>query len=143
MRSEMNFWVPYCVHKNPLDVTQDISMLNNERKFDIIIADITAQVMINNLKNDGIGIVNTTIKDLKETLKSFEDFSIVMPYLYFEDEKLLCSIFVSNKYHPTADLISQKSDFVENVEYYSTEIHRASFVLPSKMERELRGYTKN
>ena len=39
-------------------------------------------------------------------------------------------LFASRRFHPTADLLLQKADMLEPLEYYSVDIHHAAFALP-------------
>ncbi|RXI26472.1 class I SAM-dependent methyltransferase [Aliarcobacter trophiarum] len=78
---------------------------------------------------------NRLIDDLKLV---GEKFWIAMPYKFGHQ----ASIIASKKYHPTADLNLQRADFIDNLEYYSSEIHTASFVFPAKQHRDLTGIAK-
>ncbi|MEO1941873.1 MAG: hypothetical protein ABGW77_03160 [Campylobacterales bacterium] len=80
------------------------------------------------------GIYIAPIDSFLET-RLFEEFSkhfeIVLPYYYLTENMWAAPLlFASLKYHPTADLIRHRSDFVEDPYYYSTDIHLASFQLP-------------
>ena len=79
-------------------------------------------------------------EDLDEIIKNkliIEQSNDNQMYVDFE------CIFASNKYHPTADLSLQKSDFIEESSYYNSEIHTASFMLHAHAKRELLGVCKN
>lgn len=65
-------------------------------------------------------------------------FWIAMPYKFGHST----SILASKKYHPTADLILQRSDFINDLNYYSSEIHNASFVFPASEHKALTGIAK-
>ncbi len=43
---------------------------------------------------------------------------------------------------PTADLVLQRSDFLDNLNYYTSEIHNASFVYPASEYKALTGIAK-
>jgi spermidine synthase len=77
----------------------------------------------------------------KEILKIFGDFfKIAMPYRFEMYSYPGCNwnfIFGSKKYHPVADMILQKADLLENLKYYNSDIHKASFVLPQYIKKEL------
>jgi len=74
------------------------------------------------------------------SLKNFEDrdlladlsklYWIVMPFYYLDNLVAKPFVFASKKFHPCADLIRHRSDFVENTKYYTTDIHLSSFKLP-------------
>ena len=81
----------------------------------------------------------------KEILKNMgEKFWIAMPYRY----EMLCYhgiwnfIIASKKYHPTADIILQRADLIDGLKYYNSDIHIASFALPTNIDKELRGFAK-
>jgi len=78
---------------------------------------------------------NRLIDDLKLV---GEKFWIAMPYRFGHQ----ASIIASKKYHPTADLNLQRADFLDDLEYYSSEIHIASFVFPAKQHKDLTGIAK-
>jgi hypothetical protein len=42
-----------------------------------------------------------------------------------------------------ADLILDKSDFIEDAEYYNSDIHIASFAIYEKLRKALKGVIKN
>lgn len=75
------------------------------------------------------------ISDLK---LAGEKFWIVMPFKFGKHT----SIIASKKYHPTADLNLQRADLLDDLEYYSAEIHSASFVYPAQQHKELTGIAK-
>ena len=52
------------------------------------------------------------------------------------------SILASRRYHPTADLNLQRADLLDDLNYYSAEIHNASFVFPAAEHRALTGIAK-
>lgn len=60
-------------------------------------------------------------------------FWIAMPFKFGHNT----SIIASKKYHPTADLVLQRSDFLDDLQYYSSEIHNASFVFPAAEHKAL------
>ena len=76
----------------------------------------------------------------KELEKLSQKFNIVMPYKFegYSHAGFAGSmIFSSNKYHPTASMILQKADLLDDLEYYSCDVHVASFTLPVRMRKEL------
>lgn len=161
--AEMAVQVPFCVHtdiQNALFVTHHPSELkeqslkhNIEAKisheitetcfFDLIILDefINDEMIQNSvkaLKNNGIMIARSMDSRIKDDLSKFDEhFRIVMPYHH------LNLIFASNFFHPTADIILQKSDLLDETYYYNTEMHLAEFALPSKMKKYLKNQLKN
>lgn len=74
-------------------------------------------------------------------MKKFAKFNIILPYMYgfgLEYEQQGALLFCSNKYHPTADIILQKSDLLDGLKYYNSEIHLASFTLPTSTKKAIR-----
>lgn len=163
IREELSLFVPLCVSENTNDLlligyddesgrlgklAKNISNVNElaskgsfeSETFDIIVSknsEINLQEAFRILKKDGILSVYTG-KDIAKQLKELGDFyRIVMPFCE------LGVIFASNKYHPTADLILDRSDFIETAEYYNSDIHIATFALYEKTKKMLKGLLKN
>ena len=167
--SEMMVHIPLCTHKLAKDilvVSQENSDLINELdrhkkesnyKF-VELNDLEKIVILPNtkldikivgklfdiLKDDGLIAFSSKVfsrddNRLIDDLKLVgEKFWIAMPYRFGHQ----ASIIASKKYHPTADLNLQKADFLDDLEYYSSEIHIASFVFPAKQHKDLTGIAK-
>ncbi len=96
------------------------------------------------LKDDGLITFSTeSFSSDEEKLKADlslvgEKFWIAMPFKFGHETAILAS----KKYHPTADIILQRSDLLVDLDYYSTEIHHASFVFPAAQYRALTGIAK-
>ena len=97
------------------------------------------------LKPDGICVAQGESYWMeKETQKNilknmYDSFKIIMPYkfeMYSYPGVLWNFIFMSQKYHPTADLILDKSDLLDDLKYYNSDIHRACFALPTNIKKE-------
>lgn len=130
----------------------DVAVLNahNEKDIDVIIlTDVAVDDMLlanveRILKDDGlITFASKSFHRNEDVLKADlrkvgEKFWIAMPFSFGHNT----SIIASKKYHPTADLVLQVSDLLDNVNYYSTEIHHASFVFASHIHRKLTGIAK-
>lgn len=116
------------------DNSMDIVMINSDRFYD---ATFIAQIN-RVLKKDGLLVIKTNDK-LKENMESLSSFDIVMTYAY-EDTR---AILASKKYHPTADLVLQRADLLDDLTYYNAEMHLAAFTLPTYMRKELLGVQKN
>jgi spermidine synthase len=104
------------------------------------------------LKDNGILVtqgksVSMEIDSTKDTMAILgESFKIVMPYRYDMSVSLGINrniIFASNKYHPTADMILNKSDFLDGMKYYNSDLHKASFILPNYAIDYLKDVAKN
>ncbi|WP_417326660.1 spermidine synthase [Halarcobacter sp.] len=130
----------------------DTSILTSkdEKNVDLIIfTDINLDEMLlanieRVLKNDGVISFSTSSfssdeQKLKDDLSLVgQNFWIAMPYKFGHETAILAS----KKYHPTADIILQRSDLLVDLEYYSTEIHHASFVFPAAQYRALTGIAR-
>jgi spermidine synthase len=66
-----------------------------------------------------------------------KNFWICMPYKFGH----FTAILASHKYHPQADIILDRSDFIDG-EYYNSEIHNCSFVMPNYIFKALRNIAK-
>lgn len=130
----------------------DTSILTSkdEKNVDLIIfTDVNLDEMLlanieRVLKNDGVISFSTSSfssdeQKLKDDLSLVgQNFWIAMPYRFGHETAILAS----KKYHPTADIILQRSDLLVDLEYYSTEIHHASFVFPAAQYRALTGIAR-
>ncbi len=130
----------------------DASLLTskNEKDIDIVIlTDVKLDEMLlanieRVLQKDGILSFKTTsyAKDCNELKQDLElvgrNFWIAMPFKFGHSTAILAS----KKYHPTADIVLQRSDLLDDLEYYSTEIHHASFVFPAAQHKALTGIAK-
>lgn len=80
-------------------------------------------------------------ESVKQTLSVLsEKFGVVMPYRYESYSHAGFGgmmIIASRAYHPTADIILQKSDLLDDLKYYSCDVHMASFALSATMRKEL------
>jgi len=65
---------------------------------------------------------------------------IVMPYQLGNCDMALMA---SKEYHPTADIILQRADMLDNLEYYNSDIHPAAFAMGNDVRRAYKGIIKN
>jgi spermidine synthase len=81
-------------------------------------------------------------KDENKTLMSIlgKYAKIVMPYQLGNCEMALMA---SKEYHPTADIILQRADMLDNLEYYNSDIHPAAFAMGNDVRRAYKGIIKN
>jgi len=122
----------------------------NDENFDIVICEMEGNLesvtQLNRiLKTDGQLVINHPHLDaqslnnsLMQTLGYF--FKIIMPYNLGNSETALLA---SKEYHPTADIILQRSDMLDNVYYYNCDIHIASFAMPNYIRRAYLGTIRN
>ncbi|WP_044418949.1 spermidine synthase [Halarcobacter anaerophilus] len=123
--------------KNEKDV--DIVILTDINIDEIVLANIRRV-----LKDDGLITFSTeSFHKNEDKLRADlqlvgQSFWIAMPFRFGHETAILAS----KKYHPTADIILQRSDLLNDLEYYSTEIHTASFVFPAAQHKALTGIAK-
>lgn len=122
----------------------------NEKNIDVIIlTDVKVdELLLANiervLKDDGLISFPTAgfsknEEKLKADLKLVgTNFWIAMPFKFGHST----SILASKKYHPTADLVLQRSDLLDDLQYYSSELHGAVFVFPAAEHKALTGIAK-
>lgn len=112
---------------------------------DTVVSDTAALAHANRiLKEDGVMVLRHPSLDEFEANKSLLEvlgkyYRMVMPYNAGEITLLLCS----NVYHPTADLILQRSDLMEGQQYYNCDVHIASFAMPQYIRKQYLGLLKN
>lgn len=103
------------------------------------------------LKDDGIFVTESVnpfldIELKKEAIGNLSSFfSVTMPFRCDapgSKEGFKYFNFASKKYHPTADIILQKADLIDDLTYYGAEVHIASFTLAKGVEKELTGIMK-
>ncbi len=167
--SEMLVHIPMCTHKEPnkvLAVSADDAIkkelakydaevvysdsFNVEGTFDVVLfngTELDDIMMANVMRNlDGAsGVFASKIVSFDENSELMKNdlgtvaknFWIAMPYK--SDAGMM--ILASKKYHPQADIILDRSDFIE-ASYYNTELHNASFVMPTYIQKPLTGIAK-
>lgn len=80
----------------------------------------------------------------EEFLRGFSDFRILMPFIAPLSLSLKdCYMFASKKYHPTADIMLQRADMLDDLEYYCANLHLSAFVIPKSIKNKLYGIVKN
>lgn len=129
-----------------IDVVRDLS----DKNFDVVICemqdDAAVLAHINRiLKDDGqLVIKHDSLDDIQsnkivmQVLGNY--FKIIMPYNLGNGETALLA---SKEYHPTADIILQRADMLDNVNYYNCDIHIAAFAMPNYIRKEYLGIIKN
>lgn len=123
--------------KNEKDI--DVIILTDVEIDELLLANIERV-----LKDDGlITFATESFSKNEEKLKADltlvgEKFWIAMPFRFGHQT----SILASKRYHPTADVVLQRSDLLDDLQYYSTEIHSAVFVFPKAEHVALTGIAK-
>ncbi len=144
---------------NGMDFISD----SEDKSYDIIIVDVpyssnsqykelfepTFYAQVNRvLKDDGLlitqgGSYREDIDEHRELLKDAgSNFWINMPYNYEFMNRVNNFILASKKYHPTADIILQRADLIDDLHYYSSDIQRSSFIMPTYINKILLGIAK-
>ncbi len=114
------------------------------KNFDLVVicdmSGVDLDMVFGTLTDKGILLIDTkmryyeNIDEIKNLLEiSSNPFIIGMPYTFEGNVALFCS----KKYHPTADIILQKSDLLEGLEYYNCDVHLASFALPTGIKKSI------
>jgi len=137
-----------------------------DQSYDIVLVDATDPGSISNelfeatfyaqvnrvLKQDGLVAVQggsywMDLEGHKRILETVgHPFWIAMPYryeMYSYPGTNWNFILASKKYHPTADIVLQRADLLEGVQYYTSDIQRASFTVPRNIKKALLGIAKN
>ncbi len=126
--------------RNTEDKSADVVLL------DALTADAAVLAHINRtLKEDGLVVMQHPNLDeveantaLMQILGNY--FKIIMPY-HLEDGTTL--LLCSKEYHPTADIILQRSDLLEGHQYYNCDVHTAAFAMPQYIRKNYLGTIRN
>lgn len=126
--------------RNTQDKSTDVILV------DALTADPAVLAHINRtLKEDGLVVMQHPNLDeveantaLMQMLGNY--FKIIMPY-HLEDGTTL--LLCSKEYHPTADIILQRSDLLEGHQYYNCDVHNAAFAMPQYVRKNYLGIIRN
>ena len=122
----------------------------DDAKYDVVISEIGVDPLVVSqinriLKDDGI--IVTSIASLDETeeakggiLTLGQYAKIVMPFHLGNGE---VALLASKAYHPTADLILQRSDMLDGLEYYNCDVHIGAFAMGNYIRKNYLGVIKN
>ena len=126
--------------RNAEDKSADVLLLDSTTDDSVVIAHISRV-----LKEDGLVVLKHPSLDAVEANTSLMQilgnyFKIIMPY-HLEDGTTL--LLCSKEYHPTADIILQRSDLLEGHSYYNCDIHVASFAMPQYIRKNYLGIIRN
>ena len=118
----------------------DVIIINQENTID----EKSISNIYNILKSDGLVIFPSADYDeqyskLIDNLKLCNKFWVAMPSR-FEGQTL---IFASKKYHPQADIILQRANFIDDLYYYHSDMQISSFTMPTYIKKALLGIAKN
>ena len=136
----------YSIVKSELDALRD----NEDKSFDVVISEMSNDAVViahinRVLKDDGLVVLKHPSLDNVEDNKALMQilgnyFKIIMPYRLDDSTTILLA---SKEYHPTADIILQRSDMLDNLNYYNCDVHISSFAMPNYIRKEYLGIIKN
>ena len=151
--SEMNFTI-MAAHKvqeaisNAADEAFDViifdSAFSSDKAFLAHLNRVTSSDALITIKHGSILSQTQESRALFEALGEY--FKIVMPYSFDSDEtgeKKDTALLASKFYHPTADLILQRTDLLDGLSYYNCDIHPASFAQANNVRQALKGVARN
>ena len=121
-----------------------------DKSVDVVICDMQGDAAIlahiaRILKEDGlVSLVHPSLDDKEQNTTMMQIlanyFKIIMPYNLGDGSTALLA---SKEYHPTADIILQRSDMLDGLDYYNCDIHLAAFAMPNYIRKEYLGIIKN
>ena len=121
-----------------------------EKTFDVVISELDADAAglahLNRvLVDDGLLVTThaplddtTANKAMMEILAKYA--KIIMPYNLGNGQTALLA---SKEYHPTADIILQRADMLDGLEYYNCDVHPAAFAMGNNVRKAYLGVIKN
>ena len=97
------------------------------------------------LKEDALMVCrHPNLDDVAENTKLMQIlgnyFKIIMPYYNGAGETLL---LCSKEYHPTADVILQRTDLLEGQQFYNCDVHVGVFAMPQYIRKNYLGIIRN
>lgn len=140
----------YDISKDVISCSIDALRNAKDSTYDVVISEMTNDAAViahinRVLKQDGL-VVTTHLsldeieenKQLMQVMGNY--FKIIMPYNLGNGSTALLA---SKEYHPTADIILQRADMLDNLNYYNCDIHPAVFAMPNYIRKEYLGIIKN
>ncbi len=133
-------------------ITSDIDALRSEDEnaYDVVISELDSDAValahINRvLQEDGLVVTTHPSLDVveanKELLGNLGKYAkVVMPFNIGNGETALLA---TKEYHPTADIILQRSDMLDNLDYYNCDVHVGAFAMGNNVKRDYLGIIKN
>jgi len=133
-------------------VTCSLDNLRNlsDLSYDVVVCEMNGDNIIvahisRILKEDGQLVIKHDTLDeiqsnkvLMQVLGSY--FKVIMPYNIGNG---LTALLASKEYHPTADVILQRADMLDGLNYYNCDMHVSSFAMPNYIRKEYLGIIKN
>jgi len=133
-------------------LSADINLLREaaDDKYDVIISELETDAAVlahfnRVLKDDGLLVTtHPSLDDVSENKRIMQILGkyakIIMPYNLGNGETALLA---SKAYHPTADIILQRTDLLDGLEYYNCDVHPAAFATGNYIRKEYLGIIKN
>ncbi len=133
-------------------ISENIDFLREiqENKYDVVICEYSFDPVIvahihRVLKEDGLFVMNHIDLDNKQESTNMLEIlgkyaKIIMPYFL---DRAQTALFASKEYHPTADIILQRADLLDGLEYYNSDLHVASFAMGNDVRKTYLGIIKN
>lgn len=129
-----------------IDALRDVE----DGKYDVVISEMDSDAagyahMNRVLKADGL-VVTThppldNVEENKQIISILGKYAkVVMPFNIGNGETALLA---SKEYHPTADIILQRSDMLDGLEYYNCDVHPAAFAMGNSVRKTYLGIIKN
>ena len=133
-------------------ISANINLLRDAKDgaYDVVISEMDADAAVlahynRVLKEDGL-LVSTipSIEDTQANKQIMEVLGkytkIIMPF-HVGGDKL--ALLASKEYHPTADVILQRTDMLDGLEYYNCDVHVGAFAMGNYIRKEYLGIIKN
>ncbi|MEA1891585.1 MAG: spermidine synthase [Campylobacterota bacterium] len=121
-----------------------------DTNFDVVICEMDADAILiaqlnRIVKEDAqVAMVHPSLDEVeanKTIISSLgKFFKIVMPYNLGDGSTALLA---SKEYHPTADIILQRSDMIDGNNFYNCDVHLGAFAMPNYIRKEYLGIIKN
>jgi len=133
-------------------ISADVNALREvaDSKYDVVISELGNDAVvlahINRVLNEkGLFVLPTfSLDDVDENSKLFsiagKYAKIVMPFRVNETQ---VALLASKEYHPTADIILNRADLLDGLEYYNSDLHPASFAMGNDVRKNYKGIIKN
>ncbi len=138
------------INSSVIECSMDAVRNADDDSADVVICEMDADgatvAHINRILKDD-GQLCITHPDLDETepnktlMKALgRYFKVIMPFNLGNGSTALLA---SKEYHPTADIILQRSDMIDGLKHYNCDIHIAAFAMPNYIRKEYLGIIRN
>ena len=133
-----------------VESTLDAVRSLDDASFDVIICEASSDAAMlahlsRILKEDGqLSITHPSLDNIEENKTIMQIlgnyFKIIMPYNLGNGSTALLA---SKEYHPTADIILQRADMIDDLSYYNCDVHLGAFAMPNYIRKEYLGVIRN